>query len=221
MAKSEPGDAAQTAQRKTGAESKREKDAQRLTELLTAAEAAIDGLQQSERDARTRARSLAALISHAAGFYEEIDKLAKGKALFAATDLAVQQANDIVKDAKALVEDDAHLARVKEFVPAGDNPVYPDILLVTRAVQQCLTRCAKDIEAREKETAKALREGRTLAVGLRLWSDSGRQPTKDDVESAMGGKPLDAWFFQTENGSVLMDVMRLMKEGLPKPKAVE
>jgi hypothetical protein len=225
MGKSEPEDTADKARRKHGADEKkrleREKEVQRLKELLAEAEAAVDGLQQAETGAHARAKALAALVSHAAGFYEEVDKLAKGKALFAATDLAVQQVNDIIRDAKAIVEDDPHLARVKEFVPAGDNPLYPDILLVTRAVQQCLTRCTNGIETREKETAKALREGKTIAVGLRIWSDSGRQPTKDDVQKAMGTKPLDAWFFAAENGSMLMDVVRLLREGLPKPKAIE
>lgn len=143
MAKAETGgsDPAQRERRKQAAEEKKrveqEQEAERRKQLLAQAESAVAAQQEALTNARVRSRALAALVSHTEGFYDEIDKLAKGKALFAATDLAVQQVNDIIRDAKAIIEGDPHLNRVKEFVPAGDNPVYPDILLATRAVQQC------------------------------------------------------------------------------------
>src|ERR1700678_1835085 len=77
--------------------------------------------------------------SHLPGFYEEVDKLAKGKALFSATDMIVQDANNIIRDAKALIDGDVYIDSLKEFVPAGDNPVYPDILMASRTVQQALS----------------------------------------------------------------------------------
>jgi hypothetical protein len=227
MAKSKtgPSDPAEKEKRRKAAEEKkqleREQLAARQQQLLVDAEAAVEALQQAQSSARARALALAALASHTEGFYDEIDKLAKGKALFAATDLAVQQVNDIIKDAKGIIAGDPHLDRVKEFVPAGDNPVYPDILLVTRAIQQCLSRCAKDIENGEKESAKALRAGRTVAAGLKCWIETGQQPTKDEVETEMGSKPLESWFFEADDGESYMDVNRLVKDGVKAPFAPE
>lgn len=216
--KTESSDPAEKEKRKKVAEEKKQLERKQLAvrqqQLLVDAEAALVELRQAQTNARARAFALAALTSHTEGFYDEIDKLAKGKALFAATDLAVQQVNDIIKDAKGIIERDPHLDRVKEFVPAGDNPVYPDILLVTRAIRQCLSRCAKDIENGEKESAKALHAGRTVAAGLKCWIETGQQPTKDDVEAEMGGKPLESWFFEADDGESYMDVKRLVKDGV-------
>jgi hypothetical protein len=227
MAKSqtEAPNPAEKAKRKKAAEEKqqlkREQLAARQQQLLADAEAAVEVWQHAQAKARARAGALTALASHTEGFYEEIDKLAKGKALFAATDLAVQQVNDIIKDAKGIIDTDPHLNRVKEFVPAGDNPVYPDILLVTRAIQQCLKRCATDIEDREKESAKSLRAGRTVLAGLKCWIETGHQPTKVDVETTMGSKPLESWFFESDDGESYMDVDRLVKDGVKMPSALD
>jgi hypothetical protein len=223
--KTGPSDPAEKEKRRKAAEEKkqleREQLATRQQRLLINAEAEVVALQQAQTNARARALALTALASHTDGFYDEIDKLAKGKALFAATDLAVQQVNDIIKDAKGIIAGDPHLDRVKEFVPAGDNPVYPDILLVTRAIQQCLSRCAKDIENAEKESAKALRAGRTVAAGLKCWIEKGQQPTKDDVETQMGSKPLESWFYEADDGESYMDVSRLVKDGVKTSAAFE
>jgi hypothetical protein len=57
------------------------------------------------------------------------------------TDLAVAQANDTIRDAKKIIKKDVYLDRIKEFVPAGDNPVYPDVLVIIRSVRDSLDRC--------------------------------------------------------------------------------
>jgi len=59
------------------------------------------------------------LASHLEGFYAEIAVLAKGRTLVEATPLVVGQINDIVRDAKKIVQNDVYLDRIKEFVPAG------------------------------------------------------------------------------------------------------
>jgi hypothetical protein len=93
----------------------------------------VEKLLQAREAVRNAARDAAArreaLSDHLSGFYDEVDKLAKGRTMIEATPLIVQQANDIVLDAKAIVEGDTYLDRVKEFVPAGNNPVYPDVLV--------------------------------------------------------------------------------------------
>jgi len=59
-----------------------------------------------------------------------------------ATPLIVEQVNDIIRDAKSIIEGDPYLDRVKEFVPAGNNPTYPDVLLVARSVQTSMLFCS-------------------------------------------------------------------------------
>lgn len=109
-------------------------------------QAAVAKLEIALRSARDKDERCEALTSHLLGFYEEVDKLTKGKALLEATDLIVEHANDVVRDAKTLIEGDPHLDRIKEFVPAGNNPVYPDVLLTARAVQQALMRFQSQIK---------------------------------------------------------------------------
>ena len=79
------------------------------------------------------------------GFYEEIDKLTKGKALMEVTPLMLEQVNDVIRDSKAMVKGDTYLDRIKEFVSAGNNPLYPDVLVTLRALQQVLERFEENL----------------------------------------------------------------------------
>src|ERR1700737_3050955 len=113
----------------------------RRAEQLENAKIAVERLEKAFKALENDAVRHKALSSHLHGFYDEIDKLTKSKALVEATDLVVQQSNYIIQDAKELIQGDVHLDRVKEFVPAGTNPEYRDVLLVLRAIQQSLARC--------------------------------------------------------------------------------
>jgi hypothetical protein len=134
----------------------------RRTAKLATAESAIGQLKQLFRSIREKITRTDDLASHLLGFYEEIDKLAKGKSLLEATDLGVEQANDIVREAKKLIEGDPHLDRVKELVPAGDNPVYPDVLLTARAVQQSLDRLKARLATQKEHIVAMLSEAETI-----------------------------------------------------------
>src|SRR5258708_6722087 len=92
------------------------------------------------REVSRRQRRRDDLADHLAGFYEEIDKLAKGKALLEVTPLVLEEANQIIRDAKAIITEDTYLDRTKEFVAAGNNPVYPDVVVALRTVRQALER---------------------------------------------------------------------------------
>ncbi len=94
-------------------------------------------------------------------------KLAKGKSMLEATHLAVQEANQIIRDAKTIIAGDPYLDRVKEFVPAGENPVYPDILDSVRNVVQALERAESRFEALEEATEAMSKETATIRE---LWS---------------------------------------------------
>lgn len=168
--------------------------ASRRVAKLTTAASAVEQFKQllgSVREQITRADDLA---SHLRGFYEEIDKLAKGRSLLAATDLGVEQANAIVREAKKLIGGDPHLDRVKELVPAGDNPVYPDVLITARAVQQSLERLQVRLTTQKQRIVAMLSEAKTIQAALQYYSEYKAIPSMEEVTATLEGKAALAWF---------------------------
>ena len=163
------------------AETRRRRVEQQKT-IQSAADRIEDGLS-SVRKNRKKCEKFA---SHLVGFYEEVDKLAKGKALLAATDLIVEHANNIVREAKDLIKDDPYLDQLKEFVPAGDNPVYPDVVLVARSIQQAVERFASDLKTQQDALAPKLREAKTILGALRFFTtNDGHIASKGDLILAL------------------------------------
>jgi hypothetical protein len=161
---------------------------------LDSIRAAAEVVENAVRSVGDKSVQCETLADHLSGFYEEIDKLAKGKALLEATDLTVKHVNEIIRDAKAIVEGDAYLDRIKEFVPAGNNPVYPDVLLTVRAVQQAVSRFQSKLDSQKKDLALRSREAKTIICALRLFVDhGGHVATKKNVETMMDD-PVAAWF---------------------------
>jgi hypothetical protein len=74
------------------------------------------------------------------GLYEEIDKIYKKAPEEPISDLTVENVNNLIKDTKEIIKDDPYIDRVKEFVPAGDNPEYRDVIIVLRQLRQGLNR---------------------------------------------------------------------------------
>jgi hypothetical protein len=156
------------------------------------------------------------LDSHLRGFYQEIDKLAKGKTLLVVTDLVVEQANAIIRDAKTLIQGDPYLDRVKEFVPAGDNPVYPDVLLVARTVQQSLQRNERGLSPRSAAANSRLLEAQTICVALECFleeeeeeEEEERYVSKEQVEERLDDSIEDDWFKEYDDGNEYFDFDRL------------
>jgi hypothetical protein len=77
------------------------------------------------------------------GLYQEIDKIYKKAPEEPISDLTVENVNNLIKDTKEIVKDDPYIDRVKEFVPAGDNPEYRDVIIVLRQLTQGLDRFKK------------------------------------------------------------------------------
>ena len=186
----------------------------RRTAQLSTAERALAKLEEAVRVAREKASRHDTLSSHLVGFYGEIDKLAKGRSLLEATPLVVEQVNDIIRDAKGIIEGDPYLDRVKEFVPAGNNPTYPDVLLVARSVQQCLGRTAKSLSDHERRTTKTRRDVRTMVAALKYFIEHDEHPSSEDVETLLEGKPPVDWFFQGNGEKLYFDFERLDRSGL-------
>jgi hypothetical protein len=207
----------QAKRKEQAAEKKQREHAEFIAGLagnLETAKSAAAEIEQKLKDAREDAATHRALVSHLDGFYQEIDKLSKNKGVFEATDLVVDAINDIVRDAKRFAAGDLYLNRTKEFVPAGQNPPYSDVLLVSRTVQQFLQRSEQGIVDREKNLAKALREAQTIAAALSCWIETDEQPTRDAVAETMAGKPVDSWFYAADDGESYFDINRLRKVGV-------
>ena len=155
---------------------------QRMKKLETA-NSAVARLQDELRTVSRLANRRDALVSHLEGFYQEIDKLTKGKTLLPVTPLMVEQANDIIRDAKGIVTGDTYLDRIKEFVPAGDNPLYPDVLVVMRGVRDGLERGEGQLQGRRSHLDDLLTEAKTISIALRLNVVDGEEVVlKENVE---------------------------------------
>ncbi len=180
---------------------------------LEQVQAAIQELEKRLETELSNARTHAELTSHLDGFYEEIDKLTKGKAMLEVTHLVVETTNNIIRDAKTIIVDDAYMARVKEFVPAGNNPVYPDVLVTLRTVRQAVSRYGAGRTDRGKLISSRLAEGRTIAAALSCHLDGIEWPSKEEVESKIdSGNAWAPWFFENENGEEYFDFERLDRQ---------
>ncbi len=208
------------ANRKARTAEKKEREAAEfkadLTRDLELAKSALADVEKQSQTACEDAAMFKALVSHLAGFYQEVDKLSKNKGVFEATDLVVQTINDVVRDAKRFTIGDPYLDRTKEFVPAGQNPPYSDVLMVARTVQQFLQRSEAGILERGKQLARMSRHAQTIIAALSWWIENDGQPSKDDVAEAMTAKPSEAWFFEADNGESYFNHERLKQRGVQK-----
>lgn len=215
----------EVANRKTRAAEKKQREAAEfradLTRDLELAKSALADVEKQSQTAREDASVFKALVSHLAGFYQEVDKLSKNKGVFEATDLVVQTINDVVRDAKRFATGDPYLDRTKEFVPAGQNPPYSDVLMVARTVQQFLQRSEEGILERGKQLARMSRHAQTIVAALSWWIENDDQPTKDDVAEGMTVKPSEALFFEAENGEWYFNHERLKQRGVQESLSVD
>lgn len=209
IAKTDEGKAAARAQRdKRKAERQREERKKeqeliaRRKEQLGVAATAIDRLRNELREVRRRQNAREALHDHATGFYQEIDKLAKGKTLLEVTNLIVDEANDVIRDAKALIRGDQFLDRVKEFVPAGNNPVYPDVVVNLKTVLQALGRAESQFEAAEETIDELYDHALTIHGALHVFVEENTYASKNDVLRFMQADAVvDNWFVTTGAGT--------------------
>jgi hypothetical protein len=175
---------------------------------LELARVAVNRLQDSARALKALCRKRDALASHLEGFYKEIDKLTKSKALVEVSPLMVEQANEVIGDAKGIVTGDIYLDRIKQFVPAGNNPQFQDVLVAMRGVLQCLERCAKEFEARRNRISDRLLKANTTAAALELILGSGvdKEPTQNEVVASIRGAQVSESLFHGGYGTKHFDL---------------
>jgi|ERR1035437_366286 hypothetical protein len=139
-------------------------------------------------------RKRSRLMSHLSGFYEEIDKLARGKTMLPVTDRMVETANAIIRDARSLITNDDYLTNVREFVPAGDNPVFPDILVELRTVRQALERAEAFLEESESSTDDLLKAAETIEAALNVATEPDDIPTRGEIAETLDDDRIsDEW----------------------------
>lgn len=183
----------------------REKRQRQLADATNAAEA----LEARLQSARSILHRCEILIDHSGGFYDEVSRLAKGRTIFEATTLVTEQANDIIRDAKEIVKGDVHLDRIKEFVPAGNNPQYPDVVVSIRSVRDSLVRGRKDLNSRLDYINGQLRKAETLIDALSYFLDENKDgeedenyPSKEAVEAYVQGTISDSCFLEDPDSGV-------------------
>lgn len=180
----------------------------------------IKQLDKELKRKRGKLRLCNELLDHSGGLYEEVNKLARGKTAFPATPLVRQNANDIIADAKQLIrpKEDIHMDRIKEFVPAGDEPSYPDVLVVLRSVRQCLTRHREKATASIEFVKAKLQVASTAEAALDYFlndedaSEEEKQyPDKEAVKRYTNGKISDECFvcYSDDSFSYCFDFDRL------------
>ena len=151
-----------------------------------------------------------ALLSHLRTFYLEMSQIAKGKGLvlLPVAELMVTQINNAIADAKQLITNDIYLDRVKQFISAGDPPTYSEVLL-TKTVEEVLTRHASEFKARSTVVTRRLNEAWTIESGLECSIDDLEHAVlRESVEERMNA-PDGSWFLEDQNGDELFDLERL------------
>ena len=163
----------------------RQNQAKQLEEAIKAIEASIADLQK-------KSTVVALLDSVSQGLYEEIDKLARKAPAEPLTELAVGQANDLIRETKELLSDDTFVQRLNEFVPAGDNPQHRDAVVVLRQIRQGLERSQKQFSALHMLWHSRLREAEAAVIAVELFLQGRQEVSKDDLK-ANGVQVEDDW----------------------------
>lgn len=179
----------------------------RRNEQMQTARLATRRLRDATRPLKKLSLQRQGLASHLEGFYAEVDKLAKGRTMLEVTPLILDQANEIIRDAKAIVTGDVYLDRIKEFVPAGNNPVYPDVLVVMRGVQHGLHRAKESFDNRGNRIRNRLIKAETVATALEIYferDDPDDLPTKENVRAIIENVERYC-FYEADDGEEYFD----------------
>ena len=142
---------------------------QRRAKQLTQISEAISSLESCQSSNLTDWEKFDALDSVLEGMYEEIDKLTKKKPIEVATELMVEQVNDIIKETQKLITDDAYIEKLQIFVAAGDLPEFRDVLFVLRQLRQGMERFGKKLEQEKQQVDKLLHEAQVAKIALELF----------------------------------------------------
>lgn len=157
-------------------------DNQRRNEQLGQLEEAADNLNNLLKISKQNQKKLILLDSVSEGLYEEVDKLSKKAPAEPLTDLALEQVNDVIRETKQLIVEDSYVQRLKEFVPAGDNPQHRDAVVVLRQIRQGLDRYRDELDSRFKKLNSYIQDVSGIIVAIEIYQEHGGSVQKDDLK---------------------------------------
>jgi glucose-6-phosphate-specific signal transduction histidine kinase len=166
---------------------------QRREEQMVEIAAVIEQLGARLKSLEGLQRRITVLDSVSLGLYDEVDKLSKKAPAETVTDLALEQVNDVIRETKQLLADDIYIQRLKEFVPAGDNPQHRDVVVVLRQVRQGLDRHNKEANPASTTVRSQISEARLIRAALEMFL-TGKGPINRDDFSAYPVQLRDDWF---------------------------
>ena len=165
---------------------------------LTQLDQVVDVLTNRLDDLRQKKQKVDLLQSASLGLYDELDKLAKKAGADQVTDLALEQVNEFVRDAKALMPEDAYVQRQKEFVAAGDNPEHRDVVFVMRQLRQGLERFDANVTSLQTRWKESLADAKGVRVAVQLLQEEYEEVSKGDLdEHEVAVK--DRWWVEIED----------------------
>lgn len=148
-----------------------------LIELLELNKIEIDKI-------KTKKKTLSLLESVSNGLYIETEKLCKKNPNLIATNLIVEQVNQVIKETKETIEDDSYIDRLNQFVPAGENPEIQDIVIVLKQITQGLIR----YKGKPDDTLKIFIQERDLMEflhsALEYLLEDNEEPAISDFENS-------------------------------------
>lgn len=112
------------------------------------------------------------LLSVASGLYEEVDKVSKKAPAEPVTNLVYEEVNQVIKESKELTPNDAYMQRLKQFVAAGENPPYRDVVVALKLLLQGLKRFHESLYKLELSEAGRIYEGKAVQSALRYYSQN-------------------------------------------------
>lgn len=184
-------------------------DEERQEQLLEAANAKrreqLEQVRDIAADLKRRlqasyadSKRLTLLQSVAIGLYEEGGKLSKKAPAETASDLMLEQVNDIIRETKELLKVDVYVQRLKEFVPAGNNSQLRDVVVVLRQLRQGMERAGTDASGFQRRAKHLADEAQVVTTALELHLKIGNAPSDDSVrylvESSVLGVADRTWF---------------------------
>lgn len=190
----------------------------RRAEQLEQMQAAIETLKARIKQYQDKLKQVAVLDSVSRGLYEEIDKLSRKAPAEALTDLALSQANDVIRETKQLLDEDPYVTRLNEFVPAGDNPEHRDAVVVLRQIRQGLERSHGYFKSVIDLLKGRLIEASAVELALELNHEDGADVSKDDLEEngiPVSNSALSGWLvWNGEEQADLFSFTRLDRTNL-------
>ncbi len=155
-------------------------------------------LKQRLQASYADSKRLALLQSVAIGLYDEGDKLSKKAPAETASDLMLEQVNDIIRETRELLKDDVYVQRLKEFVPAGNNPQLRDVVVVLRQLRQGMERSSTTASDFQRQASSLAHQAQVVVTALELFMETGTAPSDDSVrylvEASVLGIANHDWF---------------------------